>query len=75
MHIGYQLELRIYLVGVLVEGPLEVVGTHYTRLELGTVLYEAVCLLGTDGLHAMRCKEGIRYIFYTTNLGRKSLHI
>jgi len=47
----------------------------YMCLELRVALYEAVCLLGTDGLCVMCREEGIRYIFHTTDLGRKSLCI
>jgi len=75
IHIGYQLELHVYLVGVFIEGPLEVVGIYYTRLKLRVALYKAICLLLANRLYIMRYKEGIRYIFNTINLGWKSLYI
>jgi len=75
IHIGYQLELRVYLVGVFAEGPLEVVGTRYTCFELRAALYEAIYLLLADRLCVMRYKEGIRHIFNTIDLGWKSSHI
>jgi len=45
------------------------------RLELKAVLYKVVCLLLANRLCAMCCKERIRYIFYTIDLGGESLHI
>jgi len=75
MHVGYQLELYVYLVRVFVEGPLEVVGMYYTCLELKAALYKAICLLLANRLCVMRYKEGIRYIFNTIDLGWKSLCI
>ena len=71
-HVGYKLKLCVYKVGVFAKGPLEVVCTRYTRLKLRAALYEVVCPLGANGLRATRCKEGIRYIFHTTDLGWKS---
>ena len=71
-HVGYKLKLCVYKVGVFVEGPLEVVCMRYMRLKLRAALYEAVCLLGADGLRATRREEGIRHIFHTTDLGWKS---
>ena len=75
MHVGYQLELRVYLVGVFIKGPLEVIGTQQMHLKLRAALYKAVYLLLADRLCTMYCKERIRYIFHTTDLGGESLRI
>ena len=75
IYISYKLKPYVYKVRVFIEGPLEVVYMRYMRLKLKAALYEVVCLLGANRLHTMCCKEGICYIFYTTDLGQKSLHI
>ena len=74
-YVSHQLEPRVYLVRVFAEGPLEVVGTRQTRLELGAALYKSVCPQLADRLLTTRREEGIRHIFYTTDPGRESLRI
>ncbi len=72
MYVGYQPEPRVYLVGVFVEGPLEVVYTRYMRPKLRATLYKAVCLLLADRLFAMCREERIRHIFNTIDPRWKS---
>jgi len=74
-HVVHQPEPRVYKLGIFVEGPLLVVGTQQTLLELRATLYEAVCPLLAGRFRATRRKEEIGHIAHPSDPGRKPLRI
>ena len=75
IHVVYQPKLRVYKLRIFIEGPLLVVGTRQTLLELRAALHKAVCLLLAGRFPITRHEKEIGHIAHPSDPGQKSLHI